>query len=101
MGGTQAVELLVRFRFQPTVNGTAAREDERMNAVAVKDGQLKIAIEWRSRNRLPRSVNPRRPFRHGRNPLSRSTEGKTGAMYMPPLRKKAVDLNQNSTGAMA
>ena len=45
MGGMQAVELLVRFRLQPSIKYMATREYECMNAVDANHSQLKLAIE--------------------------------------------------------
>jgi hypothetical protein len=51
--GRANIDLLLRPRFCPAAQDAAAWEDKNMRAVAVNDGQLKIAIEWRGHYRFP------------------------------------------------
>jgi hypothetical protein len=48
------VDALFRLRIEPAAEDTAAGKHERVYLTAhIKDGELKIAVKWRSRNRLP------------------------------------------------
>jgi hypothetical protein len=51
------VNPLLGFRVDPTVDDTAAGKNERVRSVPVENGQLKIAIKWRSRNRVPHAAD--------------------------------------------
>ena len=44
---------LFGFHSDPPYRGAAARKHQRVLAVLVDDGQLKVAIEWRGRYRVP------------------------------------------------
>ena len=47
------VQPFLGFHFHPAVEYAAAREYERVRAVIIDDGQLKVAVERRSGNLLP------------------------------------------------
>ena len=51
------VNPLPRFRVDPSGQNPPARENERMRAVPVDDGQFEIAIERRAGNGLPHVQN--------------------------------------------
>jgi hypothetical protein len=48
---------LLPGRIQPAAKDSTTREDERMHAVQVDHGELKITIEGRSRDGLPHAHN--------------------------------------------
>ena len=50
---SQIVEQLFRLGVDPAVEKTATWKGERMGAVVVDDGNLKLAVEWRGGDRLP------------------------------------------------
>lgn len=59
--GRLHVDPLLGLRIHPAVGHAAAWKDERVRAVRIDDGQLEIALEWRSGDRLPHwNVMPRR-----------------------------------------
>jgi hypothetical protein len=47
------VDPLLSLCVDPSAQNAPTGEDERMWAVPINDGQLKIAVEWCGRNRLP------------------------------------------------
>jgi len=49
----QIIEQLFGLGIDPAVEKTATWKRERMGAVVIDDGKLKVAVEWRGDDRLP------------------------------------------------
>lgn len=63
--GRPHVDPLLGFGIDPPGENPAARKHERVRALAVEDGELKVAVEGRAGDRLPhaRLVETSRPGR--------------------------------------
>jgi hypothetical protein len=59
------VQALPSSRIHPAVQNASARKDQRVGAVTVEDGELKIAVEGRTRNGLPHDGHSAQPSRAG------------------------------------
>lgn len=51
--GRPHVDPLFGFRADPAGENPPAREDERVRAITIKNGELEIAVEGRAGDRLP------------------------------------------------
>ena len=51
--GRLNVDFVLGFRFDPTAKDAAARKSERVHAIIIDHGQLKVAVKRRSVYALP------------------------------------------------